>query len=177
MKYNNQQRICDCQLRVGGCYCSFTEVWKDYPVDARYKVSNLGNVIGVRGELLSKCIVKSGYERVSTYINGKTKSRDVHQLVAETFLDYKRDGTTKIIVDHIDGNKSNNNLNNLRLISHRENLKGRKGTSKYTGVYYDSLRDKWKAQIVVDYKRIFLGRFDNEYDAHLAYENELNKRI
>ena len=168
-----QQRICDCQLRVGGCYCDLTEVWKEYPLDTRFKVSNLGNVIGVRGKLLSKCTVKTGYERISIYDNGKIKSRTVHQLVAETFLGYKRDGTTKYVVDHIDGNKSNNNLNNLRVVPHRENCKDRVGTSKYTGVYYESSRGKWKAQIVVDYKKIFLGRFDNEYDAHLAYENEL----
>ena len=168
-----QQRICDCQLRVGGCYCDLTEVWKEYPLDTRFKVSNLGNVIGVRGKLLSKCTVKTGYERIYIYDNGKIKSRTVHQLVAETFLGYKRDGTTKYVVDHIDGNKSNNNLNNLRVVSHRENCNGQVGTSKYTGVYYESSRGKWKAQIVVDYKKIFLGRFDNEYDAHLAYENEL----
>jgi AP2-like factor (euAP2 lineage) len=45
----------------------------------------------------------------------------------------------------------------------------RKATSKYTGVCWDIDRNKWMAKIKVDYRGIYLGRFDSEYDAAMAY--------
>ena len=50
-----------------------------------------------------------------------------------------------------------------------------KSTSQYTGVSWDKNKNKWQSQIKKDGKTIFLGRYDNELDASVAYQNELNK--
>jgi hypothetical protein len=74
-------------------------------------------------------------------------------------------------VDHIDGDKLNNQKNNLRLCTKIENLrnKGKLKTniSGFKGVSYDKKLNKWKAQISVNNKKIYLGIFD---DKLLAYD-------
>lgn len=68
--------------------------------------------------VISPSIKKYGYSSVTLYPSrGIRKSYLVHRLVAETFLG---DITGKVI-DHIDGNPTNNNVTNLRICSYREN--------------------------------------------------------
>jgi hypothetical protein len=67
-------------------------------------------------------------------------------------------------------------LNNLQVVKNRINLsKDRKVTSKYTGVHYYKITKKWVAYITINKKRKSLGYYNNEYDAHLAYQKELSK--
>lgn len=54
----------------------------------------------------------NGYESVSLYRDGKGYGKLVHRLVAEAFI--PNNDPTKDTVDHIDGNKLNNNVSNLR---------------------------------------------------------------
>ncbi len=71
------------------------------------------------------------------------------------------------VIDHKDGNPFNNKWSNLRSSSH--SLNGRnKPTRGYT---WDSSVRKWKAQMVINGKQKFLGRFDSEKEAHEAYMN------
>lgn len=76
------------------------------------------------------------------------------------------------VIDHIDGNPSNNKITNLRACeSNKDNLRNTKpqeGTSKYKGVRLHK-EGKWTAQITVDRKSIYLGSFDEELDAAEAY--------
>ena len=71
------------------------------------------------------------------------------------------------LVDHIDGDKSNNKINNLRLATHLDNQKNRKlqinSTSGQTGVCRK--RQGWVSYISVDKKRIHLGFFADKEDA------------
>lgn len=66
-------------------------------------------------------------------------------------------------VDHIDGDRSNNVIGNLREVDRRQNGKNRRlseaNTSGVTGVYPHRATGKWKATITVDYKTIYLGLF------------------
>lgn len=66
-------------------------------------------------------------------------------------------------VDHIDGNRQNNRLQNLRAVTRQENLRNvrRKetNTSGVTGVSWDTARGKWFACLAVDGKTISLGRY------------------
>jgi len=66
-------------------------------------------------------------------------------------------------VDHINGNKSDNRIENLRLATRSENLlnrkKARDNTSGFIGVSFDKERSKWQAKIQIDGKLIFFGRF------------------
>jgi len=86
-----------------------------------------------------------------------------------------------LVIDHIDNNKSNNRLDNLQLISNRENssktLKKIQGKtySKYVGVTWNKQINRWIAQIQVNKKHIHLGTFINEYDAHIVYQNKLKE--
>ncbi len=117
---------------------------------------------------------KDGYLRVVLYKNGFPTTKKVHQLVAICFLEHIPCGN-KIVVDHIDRNKLNNNVENLQLISQRQNLsKDKKNkSSKYTGVSWHIQRKKWYAAIRIDGKKVNLGSYLNEEDARDAYNKKL----
>ena len=155
------------------------EIWKDVKgYEGIYQISNLGNVKSLkynRETILNPSVSKNGYYNCILYKNKKRKTCRVHQLVAIAFLNHKPDGY-KIVVDHIDNNPLNNNVNNLQLITTRENTsKDRKGVSKYLGVYWNKQKQKWRAQIRIKGVSKHLGYFINEYEAHLSYQNELAK--
>jgi hypothetical protein len=75
-------------------------------------------------------------------------------------------------VDHIDGDGLNNKWENLRDITHSQNLMNAAvrsdSTSGYKGVSYDSRRDKWYAYINIDGKRKMLGRHRTMQEAITA---------
>jgi len=165
------------------------EIFKDIPnYKGLYQVSNLGRIKSL------KRIVKKGYSYrtikqkilnqliINKYIytglrkNKKQKLYLVHQLVAIVFLNHKPDGH-KIIVDHIDNNPLNNHVNNLQLITQRENTsKDRfRGnySSKYLGVCWNKKMGKWQVNIWVNYKNKYLGCFKTELEASKVYQNAL----
>jgi len=157
------------------------EIFKDIPgYEGIYHVSNFGNVKSLKFEketILKSYYNSGGYLQVSLWKNKNRNKFTIHILVALAFMNHITDGTTKLVIDHIDNNKNNNSLNNLQIISHRENIsKDRKsGTSKYIGVYWDRASNKWKASIGIEGKVKHLGYFENEIDASNAYQFELKK--
>ena len=95
----------------------------------------------------------------------------VHRLIARAFLSDYSEG---LQVDHIDGDRSNNRLRNLRMATNQQNMRGRvkkrKGkSSEYRGVYWNLVSEKWHAQITIDGKRKHIGYFLFEGEAALAY--------
>jgi hypothetical protein len=78
------------------------------------------------------------------------------------------------IVDHMDGNKTNNCRCNIRPCSHRENqrnrCKERGSASRFKGVFYDRRRNKWYAKCRYEGEYYGLGYFDLETDAARAYD-------
>lgn len=83
-------------------------------------------------------------------------------------------------VDHIDGKRSNNKLENLRDVPHQVNQQNRQGpcrrstgrSSSFLGVSWKKEHGKWGASIKApDGKQKFLGYFNNEQDAHQSYLN------
>lgn len=75
-------------------------------------------------------------------------------------------------VDHINGDRSDNRLANLRAVSHVQNTRNQRqrvnNTSGISGVTWDKSKNKWQAQISVGGRLIHLGRFDNIEDAAQA---------
>lgn len=90
------------------------EIWKDIPeYEGLYQISNLGNIHGLRYNrvrLLRQTVKPNGYLKIELYKNKKKKTLHVHRLVAITFLLKK---TRLNEVNHKDGNKTNNCVNNL----------------------------------------------------------------
>ncbi len=163
-----------------GAVLYLMEKWRTINDFNQYEVSNFGNVRHkINKKNLSLTKNKKGYLRCKFYSKQtkKYKTISIHVLVADCFLNYKTNGSLKLVIDHIDNDKNNNNFNNLQIISNRENCaKDKKNkTSKYIGVSYDKSRNKWVAEIRENKKRHRLGRFENEYDAHLAYQNKLKE--
>lgn len=77
------------------------------------------------------------------------------------------------LIDHIDGNKSNNAISNLRIATQRQNTANQKrrrtNTSGFKGVRWDPRMRKWASGITVNGKTIHLGFFASPEDAHAAY--------
>lgn len=93
------------------------EIWKDIPFDSRYKVSNMGNVksfVYHDERLLNPVLHNTGYY----FVRIKSKAYMVHRLVAMAFIPTK---DTSLHVDHIDGNRLNNDVRNLRWCTQKEN--------------------------------------------------------
>ena len=150
-----------------------------------YEVSNFGNIkslertnyLGrkVKETILKPAIGTNGYRFVILFYDGLRSCKYIHQLIAMSFLNHVPNGNT-IVVDHIDNNPLNNILDNLQLITNRENLsKDRKGTSKHIGVHWVKPRKKWKAAISINGKTKYLGLYANEIQASNAYQYELKK--
>ena len=166
------------------------EIWKDIPdYEGIYQVSNLGRIKSLerkiwnvknnsysklKCKILKQSLTGKGYLAVNLHKNGIKKTKTIHVLVAICFLGHKQSGMKGFIVDHKDNIKTNNKLSNLKLITNRKNLsKNKKGTSKYTGVSWNKNKNKWIAQIYMNGKNKNLGYFDNEYSAHIKYQQEL----
>lgn len=168
------------------------EIWKLIPgYNGVYEVSNLGNVkslsrlkwngysfVKTKERILKPGINGAGYYYVNLMYNNVKVNYRIHQLVGIVFLNHipnKYD----LVIDHINNNKLDNRVENLQIITHRENCHKRptKSTSKYIGVHYAKNRNKWRACITIDGKKISLGSFINEEDANLAYQNKLKQII
>jgi len=78
-------------------------------------------------------------------------------------------------VDHINGNKTDNRLCNLRLVTGKQNQENRPAprntTSGYRGVCWHKAAQKWMARICHNGKRETIGFFDTAEDAYAAYKN------
>ncbi len=165
-----------------------TEVWKDViGYEGFYQVSNFGRVksldrIIVRSDGQSQPVKEKikdlkddgrGYLQVGLCSNNYCRSKKVHRLVALAFLNANACGM-EVVVNHIDGDKKNNNLRNLELVSQRQNTSmyqdKKKTSSIHTGVSWCKANKKWSAIIKIKGRGKYLGYFKNEIDAANAYQ-------
>lgn len=68
-------------------------------------------------------------------------------------------------IDHIDGDRTNNKIDNLREVTKQENS----FNTKAKGYTFNKRNNKYQAQIAVNYKRIYIGLFNTEEEAKQAY--------
>lgn len=166
------------------------EIWRIVEGFEDYQISNLGRVKSLsrlilrngkypfisKEKILKPRVGKNGYKQLILVKDGKNYTKRIHQLVAIAFLDHKP-CKFKMVVNHIDFNKLNNNVDNLEIVTNRENSyhKHLPCTSKYIGVSWNKGEKKWYSNIFVDGKPKQLGKFVNEIDASNAYQEELNR--
>jgi len=158
------------------------EIYKDViGYEGIYKVSNLGNIKtfwygNEKIKILSSD--KNGYLHTGLSKNGLIKTRKIHQLVAEAFLNHTRCGL-KLVINHIDFNKANNKVENLEIVTARENSNKKhiKSSSEYVGVCWNKSKNKWQSQIRIGSKKKFLGYFIDELQASEAYQKALSNLL
>ena len=93
-----------------------TQEWAPCKLAPNYGVTKTGIVFNLKNNRILKPANRNGYLRVS--LNGKMYS--VHRLVYETYVG---EIPEKMVIDHIDGNRANNNLSNLQLTTQSKNIK------------------------------------------------------
>lgn len=154
------------------------EIWKNIPEFPNYKISTLGRLVRIKNNnnKIVKCSKKSKYRRACLFNKTSYKNYRISQIMAIVFLNHKPNGN-KMVVDHIDNNQKNDKLNNIQIISHRQNSsKEKKGISKYTGVSQQN-KSGWKAEISINKRKKYLGSFKTEIEASKVYQEALNNHL
>lgn len=165
------------------------EIWKDVVnYEGLYKVSNFGNIKSLdrkvlikrgnqkpfhktlKGVIIKPYKEKTGYYSVGLHKNGKSKTENVHKIVADAFLGVNK--YRSIVIDHVDENKLNNKVSNLQLVPNRYNVnKGvKKSSSRYPGVCWHKQNRKWRSRAWINKERVHLGDFETELGAYKAYQ-------
>ena len=168
------------------------EEWKDIPeLKGKYQVSNYGRVKSLKrtieyNRMRSNGVIhkqtnsypekilktqkdKEGYPHLIANVGYKArKGFKIHQLVWDLFNGADR---TNLDIDHIDNNRKNNNINNLQLLSHRENTtKGYDKKRKYRFAGIRRKGNKYMSRIWIKGKgEIHLGSYSSDVEAGLAY--------
>lgn len=169
------------------------EIWKDIPgFEGIYKISNFGEVkslsriikrekVGdfIRNEkILNPFLISAGYFCIKVINNQKSEHFRIHRLIAILFIP---NPYNKPEVNHINGIRTDNRIENLEWVNERENCchgnRTKNKSSQYVGVSFCKQTGKWKATIMYMKKSRTLGRFDSEveaYDSRVHFENTNN---
>lgn len=165
------------------------EIWVDIKgYEGLYQVSNLGRVKSlertvkhssggdkiVKERILKGSCNNNGYVIISLNKNGNKKSFAIHNLVAKAFIPNE---DNKPYVDHIDTNKTNNKVDNLRWVTEKENSnneltrkhisKNRKGKGILYGI--DNPKSKKVVQLTKDYNIVKIWNCINEAEREEGY--------
>ena len=157
------------------------EIWKDINGYDGYQVSNKGRVkstiVRNEGKLLKIGINKLGYCIVGLRVNGKSKTHYVHRLVAETFVP---NPDKKLCIDHINTDKTDNRVENLRWCTQKENLNNPLTKEKWSETHRErgvlSIRGgkHYKAKKVQQFTKD--GIFIKEWSTPIEAARELGHR-
>lgn len=122
---------------------------KDFP---NYLAGSDGSIYSIkRKKFLVQEETKDGYLKVTLSNNNKTRTRKTHRYIAETFVE---NPFNKPQVNHIDGNKKNNNIENLEWVTAKENAKHAKDTGLFNQTSiaksYNKRIEKYGIQYLLD---------------------------
>lgn len=154
-----------------------SEIWKDIEgYEGKYMISSLGNVLTLnykrtgKNKILKPVLLNMGYYVVGLCKNGKQKKHYIHRLIAQAFIP---NPDNKPEIDHIDTNPLNNNINNLRWVTSKEN-----SNNNFTKQHCS---EKRKTMIGVKHpksKKIVQltqnGEFIKQWDSIMDVQRELN---
>ena len=138
-----------------------------------YEVSNQGYVRNTdTGRVLKQGKNPNGYYFITLSKNGIGKSFKIHRLIGLYFIPNPENLRE---IDHIDRNKTNNSISNLRWISHSNNNRNKPKkqniSSKFKGVSFYKGIGKYVARIKINNKNKYIGYYDKEDDAGRAFDN------
>ena len=142
-----------------------TEEYKTWtsPSGGKYRVSNKGHVHRNHRDVWCETgLAKNSgsYRNFGGSKNGTQWNKPVHRIVAELFIP-NPDNLPE--VDHRDGDRLNNCVDNLRWATRRQNAENRRGRGCH------KKGSRWVSRIGVRGKMIHLGTFDTEEEAHACY--------
>ncbi len=171
------------------------EIWKDVPnYEGIYQVSNTGRLKslprkftkskqGTYYQFISKeKIIKprikpganQGYIVFALHKDSKVKYIGAHRVVMMVFK-----GHSHLQVDHINGIKTDNRVENLRYCTSFENNNFgnfyRKRKSKYSGVHWSKKCNKWQSSLMVNGIDYWLGYFEDQESAKTARDNKVKE--
>jgi len=156
-------------------YCKINDrelmVNEDDPEDVKSYVIRNNQYDKVGKKYLTKVkisLYKNGYKYINMTMFGKKKKIKLHRL---NYYAHNQDWdlfdtSRNNHIDHIDCNRSNNHISNLRVVTHQQNCFNRKNTKGY---HWYSQKNKWRSIIVVNGKSKHLGLHDTEEEARNKY--------
>lgn len=159
------------------------EIWIEINgFEGIYDISTYGNVksrervkrcvngfSSVKERFLKSNLSSNGYLSITLSKEGKRHYYLLHQLMAINFLKHIP-CNFKIIVDHKNNIKTDNRIENLQLLSNRENCsKDSKGKTGFVGVYKEPYN--YRARIYVNGKSKIIGYYKTPEEASAAYQN------
>jgi hypothetical protein len=150
-------------------------IWKTLPF-ANYSVSSCGKVKNNKNNKTNKFLKgvpdKDGYLSVALYTDERYFHRRIHRLVAMMFLE---DFNENLFIDHINRITDDNRIENLRMATNSQNqfnvVKRNGCSSKYKGVSFNKRKQKWVSYICINKKKIFIGYYETENEAGIAYND------
>jgi hypothetical protein len=119
-----------------------------------------GQVFGLKGKELKG---KNGGGYINISICEKKIQIQAHHFI--WYMYYGEDVPEGYFIDHINRVRTDNRIINLRVVTHQENA----WNTDAKGFYWHKPTKKWKSQITVNNKKIHLGYFDTEEEAHQVY--------
>ena len=156
-------------------------IWKKIEgYEDLYEVSTQGEVKSFHGgkEKLIKCTIhkQNGYAYFQLVKFGKKKTMRLHKVVMSTFV-----GDKIGIINHKNGNKADNRLDNLEYVTNRENSCHYWKKTKLPGVTFNKENNRYRARLHHNGKSIHLGYFDSEYLAYkklwlYEFENKIDNK-
>lgn len=155
-------------------------IWKAVPEFENYEMSICGKIRSLNynqtGQIkeLKQGKDKDGYFFAIPNKKGKRYRFRIHQLMAMTFLGFTPNGR-KLVVDHKNNNKEDNSLENLQIITFRENVSKDKKRDLPTGVTFHKRSKRYLAQIRIGKQPRTLGLFSTPEEASSVYQAKLKE--
>ena len=166
-------------------------IWKDVEgFEGLYRVSSEGVLIstprqGAKGGVVKGYPTRQGYMEYCLHKNNKVKRVCVHRVLAKHFI---QNPENKPFVNHIDGNKSNNNIENLEWVTRQENVEHAVRTGLLNNKGENHPQSKITDQEVLEIRDLYKNKIYNQreigeiYGVHPSYvssivRNEYRKAV